>query len=167
MTEELARALATESNQAIAYWWGVNAHTVSVWRKALGIPRATPGTSRLHRDSFAEINTPAIQRLRAERCYTPEAIAKRAAKWSAAHRGRPFFDQTGRRATEKQRRAQSERLKGKPTPMNDRPWTAAEVGLLNKLPTAEVARRTGRTVQAVYLKRWKLPHGRQFTFQPT
>lgn len=30
------------------YWWGVIPHTVSAWRKRLGVGRRTVGTSRLH-----------------------------------------------------------------------------------------------------------------------
>jgi hypothetical protein len=44
----LARAVRRESEQGICYWWGVKTTTVWKWRKALGVPIATPGTSRLH-----------------------------------------------------------------------------------------------------------------------
>ena len=50
----LARAVRQESNQAVAYWWGVDPQTVSKWRRLLGVDRATPGTSRLHRETIEQ-----------------------------------------------------------------------------------------------------------------
>src|SRR5262245_43424239 len=37
----LVQAVRRESNQALAYWFGVNPNTVTVWRKALGVQRTT------------------------------------------------------------------------------------------------------------------------------
>jgi hypothetical protein len=37
VTEELVRAIRTESSAAIQYWWGVGAENVWRWRKAFGI----------------------------------------------------------------------------------------------------------------------------------
>jgi hypothetical protein len=44
-----------------------------------------------------------------------------------------------------------------------RPWTRAEDSLLARLPAAEVAKRTGRSLQAVYARRHErgLPDGRR------
>jgi hypothetical protein len=50
----LAKAVRLESNQAVAYWWGVDVQTVSKWRKALGIGPITEGTSRLYREYTKE-----------------------------------------------------------------------------------------------------------------
>jgi hypothetical protein len=44
---DLVRAVRRESELAVAYWWGVTAQTVWVWRKALGVGATTEGTSRL------------------------------------------------------------------------------------------------------------------------
>jgi hypothetical protein len=44
----LAKAIRRESNLAVCHWWGITPQTVSKWRKILIVPRATPGTSRLH-----------------------------------------------------------------------------------------------------------------------
>jgi hypothetical protein len=51
---DLARAVRRESAVAVAHAWGVTAQTVTKWRRALGVPRATEGTSRLHRAYAAE-----------------------------------------------------------------------------------------------------------------
>jgi hypothetical protein len=41
--KDLEKAIRRESNQAIAYWWGVTPQTVSKWRKALSVGIATEG----------------------------------------------------------------------------------------------------------------------------
>ena len=43
--------------------------------------------------------------------------------------------------------------------MRGRPWTDADDRLAMTLPPAEVAKRTGRSVQAVYIRRQKLRGG--------
>src|SRR5690349_15072022 len=40
---DLARAVRTESNQAVCHWFGVTPWTVSKWRKALGVGATTAG----------------------------------------------------------------------------------------------------------------------------
>lgn len=44
---DLARAIKIESASAIAYWWGVSIHRVTIWRRALGVGRITDGTREL------------------------------------------------------------------------------------------------------------------------
>jgi hypothetical protein len=45
VTEELARAVRTESAAAVCYWWGVSEGVVWRWRKALGVGLLdSPGT---------------------------------------------------------------------------------------------------------------------------
>jgi len=44
LTGDLVKAVRTESNQAVAYHWGVSRWTVARWRRALGLGRMTPGT---------------------------------------------------------------------------------------------------------------------------
>jgi hypothetical protein len=52
VTEELARAVRTESAAALAYSFGVNVATVTAWRKMLGIGQwQTDGSRRLHQAS--------------------------------------------------------------------------------------------------------------------
>jgi hypothetical protein len=49
ITEELVRAIRTESSLAIQYWWGVRMETVWRWRKAFGVSQwSTEGSRRLH-----------------------------------------------------------------------------------------------------------------------
>lgn len=49
LTDELARAVRTESAYAVAYWWDVSRSKVGQWRAALGVKRVTAGTRELLR----------------------------------------------------------------------------------------------------------------------
>lgn len=119
---DLARAVRSESELAISYWWGVSVTTIWKWRQALDVPRMNEGTGRLYRE------------------YQPEKIDDEAyAKMTATHRtpalrekhrlaklGRPVHPRTAeslleaakRPKTEEHRRAMSEshrkRLEGVP-----------------------------------------------------
>lgn len=44
---DLVRALRVESASAVAHWWAVSTHRVSIWRRELGIDRVTEGTREL------------------------------------------------------------------------------------------------------------------------
>jgi len=50
----LAKAVRRESEQAVAHWWGIGKWQVWTWRKALGVPATTEGTSRLRSDYTRE-----------------------------------------------------------------------------------------------------------------
>jgi hypothetical protein len=50
VTAELARAVRTEAEIVIAYWWDVGLTTVWAWRRALGVGRMTDGTVQLYRE---------------------------------------------------------------------------------------------------------------------
>jgi hypothetical protein len=47
---DLARAVRTESNQAVCHWFDVIPQTVSKWRKSLGVRLTNAGTHRLRSD---------------------------------------------------------------------------------------------------------------------
>ena len=59
--------------------------------------------------------------------------------------------------------SEAHKRRGTRPPAAGRPWTADEDELLSTLPAAEVARRTGRTLTAVYNRRIDLgmPAGRR------
>src|SRR5262249_25101925 len=69
---------------------------------------------------------------------------------AAAHRGT--------RASEESRRKMSEahRKRGTRPPKAGRPWTEEEDALVRTLPAKEVARRTGRSLSAVWCRRQTL-----------
>jgi hypothetical protein len=166
----LARAVRRESEQAVAHWWGVGLWSVWQWRKALGVGATTEGTSRLRRDHFAEPWADDTRKKALAKAGDPERRAKiAAAKWgkprpshvgeavAAAHRGTKHTEETRRKMSASHKR------RGTRPPKAGRPWTAEEDRLARRLPAAEVARRTGRTLQAVYDRRRVLgvPDGRR------
>ena len=153
---DLVRAVRRESAVAVAHAWGVTAQTVTKWRRALGVPRATEGTSRLHRAYAAEPwARRARQRLAASRRGQPRPAHVREAVREA---------RLGTHHTAESRRKISEahRRRGTRPPKAGRPWTPAEDALLHELAPAEVAERTGRTRRAVWHRREDLglPDGR-------
>jgi hypothetical protein len=153
----LVRAIRKESEIAVAHHLGVSDQTVWAWRKALGVGATTPGTSRLRRDHFSEPWGKAARQMAWSKAREPQ----RRAKIAAARRGRPrpahvieamARARRGRSHSEETRRKMSaaHRLRGTRPPEAGRPWTAEEDELVRTLPAKEVARRTGRTLKAVY-----------------
>ncbi len=70
LTGDLIRAGRTESNQAVAYHWGVSRWTVAQWRRDLRLGRMTPGTL-----ARAAAPPPAPGRAKARRQEQPRAPA--------------------------------------------------------------------------------------------
>jgi hypothetical protein len=166
----LARAVPRESNQAVARWWGVDPQTVSKWRKILSVPRATAGTSRLHR-TYATSDPAIIEGRR--KAHAKARDPERCRKIAEARRGKPWPPHVrkamrdawrGRRHSEQSRRKMSEahRQRGTLVP-GTIPWTRKEDTLVWTLPAEDVARRTGRSLSGVYARRRRLgvPDGRQ------
>ena len=81
----LLRAVRRESNQAVARAWGVSMQTVSLWRKALGVPATTEGTSKL-RGAYAF--EPGVERGR-RNAWAKARDPERREKIAAARRGKP------------------------------------------------------------------------------
>jgi hypothetical protein len=129
VNQELARAVRHESAAAIHFWWGVSVGVVHRWRKALGVTRTNNGGS---------------QRL----------IRAASAKGADATRGITLPEEQ----VERRRRTALEQDLGRYlVPGYHGPWwSRQELALLGKLPDDEVARRTGRTWNAVWLKRGEL-----------
>jgi len=167
----LARAVRQEASLAVAYWWGVTAQTVTVWRKALGVGPTTSGTSVLRaRVMLGEQG----QRMR-EHGRAKHRDHERCAKIAAARRGKPRpahvveairQAHTGRVHTEEERLRRSEAHKRRGTwpPAAGRPWTPAEDAVVRSLRLKEAAKvLTGRTVESIRSRRRTLglPDGRR------
>jgi hypothetical protein len=134
LDEELARAVRQESALAIGYWWGASEGAVCRWRKALGVTVMNNEASHELIVANAGLGADAIQ----EKEYTRE---ERQARSEISRRLNVISHaQAGRHAEDG--------------------WTEAELALLGTATDSEVARRTGRTYEAVRLKRRKLkiPH---------
>jgi hypothetical protein len=126
--EELARAVRSESAAAIKHWWGVSTKAVWHWRRALGVGRAdNPGSRRLIR-AAAEAGASTLR----GKPRPPEQVERRRQTARELDLGRHL------------------------RPDHGRGWAKAELGLLGTAPDAEVARRIGRSYEAVRQKRCQL-----------
>jgi hypothetical protein len=126
-TDELARAIRSESAAALRHWWGVGEKLVWRWRKAFGIGRAdTEGSARLIR--AASQQGAAVLR---GTTLPPEQVERRrrtAADLNLEQHLRPGYN-------------------GGPR------WSAEDLALLGTMPDEEVAAQIGRTTGAVRCKR--------------
>lgn len=104
VTADLVRALRAESVVAVAHWFGVSTKKVTELRRALDVPRNTPGTLLQH--AAVAVLPP------------PEAAAKGRAIVNAnpAYRRRIGDMSRGKIATAEERQKMSEARKGKPKP---------------------------------------------------
>jgi hypothetical protein len=142
----------------------VSQTTVGTWRKALGVPVTTEGTSRLRAEHFDEPwALKARAKAQAQR-RDPELDGDRRAKVAASKRGKhrprhvieamragrlgkPHSEATRRKMSEAQRRRRTR-------PPNAGPaWKRREDALLGTMPDPDVAQRTGRTAVAVRRRR--------------
>ena len=131
VTEELVRAIRTESSLAIQYWWGVNAETVWRWRKAFGVSQwGTEGSQQLHQQS----SEAGARKLRGKT--RPAAAVRKQVKTCRERGYKP-----GSRRWEKTG------------------WKQWELDLLGTAPDAEVAAQIGRSVSAIRAMRWRLGRG--------
>jgi hypothetical protein len=129
LDDELARAVRHASAAAVCPWWGVSDGVVSRWRRALGIGRAgTEGSWRLIH-AAATLGGAAVR----ERGLTPDQIERRRVCSRALDLARYL----------------------RPGYHGPR-WTRQQLALLATLPDEEVARRTGRTPNAVRVMRRRL-----------
>jgi hypothetical protein len=167
--KDLHRAILRESNQAICHWWGVTPQTVTKWRKALDVERNTEGSMRLSTEYGKE--PWAIEGLKKGQAKARDP--QRRAKIAEARRGKPRPAHVGQAVaaahrgthhSEETRRKMSrthQRL-GSMVP-GTKVWTVVEDELVRTLPAEEAAKRTGRSLTAVYTRRNRLgvPDGRR------
>jgi hypothetical protein len=127
--DELARAVRQESAAAVRYWWGVSVGVVWRWRRALGVTRTNNEGSRRRMRAAAEAGAARLRGVP----LPPEAVERRRQTARALNLGRYLH-------------------KG----YHGRRWTAKDLALLGKLTDDEIARRTGRSWNAVRQKREEL-----------
>jgi len=124
MTEELVRAIRTESALALKHWLGISDHTVWCWRKGFGVGRwGTEGSRQLHH-ALSEAGTDKVRGKPVPRSVIQKHVATRKA------RGVP-----------------------PPKRWAKDGWTPSQLALLGTVQDDEVAGRIGRTPDAVRIKR--------------
>lgn len=157
---DLVRAVKVETLAAICYWWGVTKVTAWHWRKTLKVPAVNAGILKVKQDLIrkhgAKIRA-AIDYSDPERREKIRAKAlgrKHSAKTKAKMRARKL----GVKLSEARRIKMSETAKrlGRRLPLSHPMWSDADDKLCRTLPPASVAARTGRTIKAVYDRRWVL-----------
>ena len=155
----LARAVRREANQAVCFWWGVTAQTVSKWRKALGVVEQTEG-DRAVRAEHGRRNWAKVKPKFHAKAQDPE----RRKKIAAARTGKPRpvhvveamrKANTGKPLTADHRAKMSavHRKRGTRPPWIGRAWSAAEDAIARKHTAKEAEKLTGRTEKAVYMRR--------------
>jgi len=154
----LARAVKRETEAAIMHWFGVGPSTVRKWRRALNVPRWNEGDLQL-KAANGKVNLAALEGMHAKARDTG-----RRAKIAAARRGKPRPPEVieamrqanlGRKLPAEQRAKMStaHKRRGTRPPAVGKPFTAHELWLIRSLTPADAARRTGRTLSAVYSQR--------------
>lgn len=159
---DLVRAVETESEIAVAHWWGVSVTTVWAWRKALGVGRITNGTARLYHDYQPEKLPELVGAIGRERAKAPDAVAA----MRASKRGQPAAPATRvallhaaqQPKSDGWRQALSERnrRRGRPASWRARDWQPQEDRILGTMPDRAAAQSIGRTLPAVRQRRLAL-----------
>jgi len=160
---DLAKAVRRESVVAIRYWWGVGASAVWKWRKALGVPPNNAGTlarhvahgkSRHGRKALAAMHAKASDPVRRAKIAAARLGKPRPPHVIAALRNANI----GRRLSAEHRRKMSEvhKRRGTRPPWIGKAWTAWEDEALRTLSPAVAAKKTGRSLYAVWSRRHDL-----------
>ncbi len=164
---DMVDAIRKESASAVAHHFGVTAQTVTKWRKALGVDRQTPGTVDLQRRTVDQHFDEETQAKVIASTKRPE----RNAKISAARRGKPrpkhVLEALQRANAERnpsvetrKRMSDAHKRRGTIPPAAGIPWLATDDALLGTMPDKVVAKRTGRSLNAVRDRRYVLGIGR-------
>jgi len=156
----LARAVRLDANAAVAYWFGVTGQTVTKWRRALGV-RHPEGDRRL------QVANGKRNRNGLVAMWAKAKDPARRAKIAAARRGQPRPPHVieamrqanlGRKlpASQREKMSAAHKRRGTRPPAAGKAFSTRELRLISELPPAEAAKRTGRTLTAVYSQRYRL-----------
>jgi hypothetical protein len=164
---DLVEAVRRESAEAIRCHWGVGSNTVWTWRKALGVGQYNEGTTRLKSErGHGEGSLARLAKAHAI-LSDPERDGERREKIAVSKRGKARPPEVGQAtgkghkglkhsAETRHRMSEAHRRRGTGGANPGRPWTPEEDALVWSLDAQEAARRTGRTVKAVWARRRKL-----------
>lgn len=164
VTEGLVRAVRQESVLAVSYWWGITDRTVTVWRRALGVPGLNEGSHRLR---VKHGKSPTWRRRILRKAWAKANDPERIAKLAATLKGRQLPGNATQAALAARRASLDEasirrlkRLYAKKShiapqigPRWKRIWSAREDHWVKTLPPSDAIRKTGRSAEAVYCRR--------------
>ncbi len=163
---DLVRAIQQESATAVCYWWGVTPQTVTVWRKALGVPQHNAGTLDLHRRWMPDRIDEETRERAHEAARSPEARAKIAAAKKGKRRPRHVIEAmrkgrlgkkhsaAARRKMSKAYRQRYEQLRQQGAAFGDRRlFTPEEDALLGTDLDRVIAERIGHNLKSVAKRR--------------
>ena len=160
---DLVDAVKRESEAAVMHWWGVSDSTVRKWRRALGVPRMTPGTIRLHRKWAPERFGPDTVGKAREAVKTPEVRAKisKARIGLSLHPNsrKALLDAVSKPKSAAWKEGHSERMREQwqnGTRRHHLAWTDEEIALLGTATDREVGEQVGRQAASVRMKRVKM-----------
>jgi hypothetical protein len=127
--DELLRAIRTESAAAVMHWWKVSVSVVWCWRREFGVTKINNGGSN-------------------------RLVRAAAEKGAVVAKTREFTE--AERDAKRRIALNNDLQRHLRAAVHEETWTVEEVALLGQLPDAEVARQTGRTTEAVRVKRVRL-----------
>lgn len=156
---DLKKAIRTESNQAVAYWFGVTVAVVSHWRRALGVRFTNAGTRKLRQAHTSEDWFKEVQREGTARAQDPEVKQRRAAsnrgrKLPPSHvqaisRGKVAAMTPETRAKISAARKESAKRKA----AHGQIFTPQHDGIIRTHSASEAIKLTGRTPDSIYSRR--------------
>jgi hypothetical protein len=167
--DELARAIRCESQLALMYWWGASESVAHAWRKALGVDRGdNPGSIRLQRmnaEAGADVlrdvplSPERVEQIRQSALASgrhPTGGVGKGRAWTAEELAllgtmpdQELAQQLGRSA----KSITVQRLRQGKATCEKRPWTPEEDEILRAYLPPVTARKTGRTLTALYQRR--------------
>jgi hypothetical protein len=162
-------AVRRESVLTVCHWFGAARTTVCRWRKALGVGFSTEGTVRLKSRHSKEPWAVAARKKASAKARDPERRRKIAESRRGKPRPRHVIEamRKGRIAKPLSPDARAKisaalRERAKVFVPSGRRWEAWEDELVRTLSSPEAARRTGRSLDAICMRRRKLgvPDGR-------
>jgi len=163
---DLVRAVQVESEIAVAYHWGVGAHLVWRWRRALSVSAMTNGSRRLRIEYAAETLTPDVRAKAREAMHSEQVRAK----LSALRKGWRQHPNTIAACRELGKRPKSEAWKRGLSERNrkmwenreahglppQRLWTDEQIALIGRDTDRAIANRLGLPRNVVKYKRARL-----------
>jgi hypothetical protein len=131
VTDELRRAILSESAAAVMHWFGVSTKAVWKWRRAFGVA--------------GRLGTPGSRELNAELCRAKGTLGRATTRTPQARRKK-------RRLAIRLNLARH-LIVARASRWDGRGWTAEQLSALGTRPDADLAERFGRTEHAVRQKR--------------